>query len=128
MQLVLLPPLLPLERSTHAAPNPVVDGHHLVNSLLSTAHLPALHLPASPTHPPDKVPGVALTSEAYSSTLLLMGTTITCLGDSHRGHLPPKCSVRMAIIRSTLPSTALRVQAGAILCHRGGVCWSEYVR
>ena len=36
------------------------------------------------------------------------GTTMACLGDSQKGHLPKKFSVRIAMERSTEPRTALR--------------------
>ena len=41
-----------------------------------------------------------------------MGTSITCLGESQNGHLPAKCSVRIANMRSTDPRMARWMMTG----------------
>merc|ERR1719220_976232 len=43
---------------------------------------------------------------AYSLKVGPTGTTITCLGLNQNGHLPPKFSVKTAIILSTEPKIA----------------------
>jgi hypothetical protein len=48
----------------------------------------------------------------YSIYFSEMGITMACLGDKKKGHLPAKCSIRIATNLSTEPRIALWIITG----------------
>ena len=52
----------------------------------------------------------------------------TCRGDNQNGHLPPKCSVNMAIHRSTLPKIARWMITGRCLAPVSLNSWAKMMK